>query len=356
VPRPRVFWPSVLSWFLPGLVQGRLGRRGAMLGFAVGHLVAVPGMLLSVWFMAGFLLTSFGSMVDGWRRGWRWVPPETNLPVAVEGNRAVLGPRQLTAIAVALGIASLIATGALLQSFKIPSSSMYPTLEIGDHILVDKLTPRIGTIGRGDLIVFDQPCQPERAYTSRVIAVGGDTVEVRCSVVHINGKPLASELVDAMCTYQDYDDYADTARGLESHWFTRECSRYRETLDGHSFDVFYDRERPERDRARGAEQAAQPDPRDFPIHAAPPSCISNGDPASAPNAAQATGKIVDTRDGAGACELQRHFEVPPGSLFVMGDNRYNSNDSRFWGVVPVGLVIGRIIGAYWPLGRAGAIR
>ena len=54
------------------------------------------------------------------------------------------------------------------------------------------------------------------------------------------------------------------------------------------------------------------------------------------------------------CRPHMHFVVPADSLFVMGDNRNNSNDSRYWGVVPANLVVGRLIGIWLPLNRFGA--
>ncbi len=242
------------------------------------------------------------------------------------------------------GVESLLVTLALalslkafvIEAFKIPSSSMYPTLEIGDHIFVNKFiygiripwtTTKIVDFGgpsRGDVIVFMQPCTPERDYIKRVVALPGDTVEVRCSVVWVNGKPIPEELVDANCSYMDKPE--------GGRWHEMQCSRYRETVNGHSYETFQSALRPQ--------QTPMPDGKDFPSpDAPPPSCVADGQP-PAPN--QLLGRVEpSTSDRTDQCAPFLHYVVPPGHIFAMGDNRANSNDSRFWGAVPIENIKGK---------------
>jgi signal peptidase I len=59
--------------------------------------------------------------------------------------------------------------------------------------------------------------------------------------------------------------------------------------------------------------------------------------------------------GGSGCDFPRAIRVPAGSVFLLGDNRGGSLDSRFWGPVPVSWVIGEAVAGYWPPRRAGAI-
>src|SRR6185436_3146307 len=86
----------------------------------------------------------------------------------------------------------------------------------------------------GDIIVFRQPCEPDRDYVKRVVAIAGDKIEQRCHVLYLNGKPIEAKLVNANDTYTDYDEYEGS--------FVREVSRYRETIGDHTFDFFQRRE------------------------------------------------------------------------------------------------------------------
>ncbi|MCL2341176.1 MAG: signal peptidase I [Proteobacteria bacterium] len=105
------------------------------------------------------------------------------------------------AIVVAL-LAALFIRTFIVQAFKIPSGSMLPTLQIGDHLLVNKFIYGIKMPFTGatlipitepkpnDIIVFEYPKDPELDYIKRVIAVAGDIVEIRDKKIFINGKPF----------------------------------------------------------------------------------------------------------------------------------------------------------------------
>jgi signal peptidase I len=94
------------------------------------------------------------------------------------------------ALIVAVLLALVIRT-FVVQAFKIPSGSMIPTLDIGDHILVNKFIYDFTTPQRGDVIVFKYPQDESRDFIKRVIGLPGDTLEIRGRQVFINGKPLA---------------------------------------------------------------------------------------------------------------------------------------------------------------------
>lgn len=93
------------------------------------------------------------------------------------------------ALIIAVLLALVIRT-FVVQAFKIPSGSMLPTLQIGDHILVNKFLYYFQPIQRGDIIVFKFPQDETRDFIKRVIGMPGDTVEVRGKQVLINGAPL----------------------------------------------------------------------------------------------------------------------------------------------------------------------
>ncbi|HEX9444319.1 MAG TPA: signal peptidase I, partial [Candidatus Binatia bacterium] len=105
------------------------------------------------------------------------------------------------AIGMALLLALFIRT-FIVQAFKIPSGSMIPTLQIGDHILVNKLAYGVRLPGwghyvaqfktpeRGDVVVFIFPEDRTKDFIKRVVGVAGDTVEIRQKKIFINGKPI----------------------------------------------------------------------------------------------------------------------------------------------------------------------
>jgi signal peptidase I len=92
---------------------------------------------------------------------------------------------------------ALTAQAFLVQAFWIPSPSMTPTLEVGDRVLVNKLSYRAHDVRRGDLVVFERPPQASsgaegeiKDLIKRVVAVGGDTLEGHDGDVYVNGERI----------------------------------------------------------------------------------------------------------------------------------------------------------------------
>ena len=301
-------------------------------------------------------------------------------------------------IGVALVIALLL-RAFVVEAFKIPSASMVPTMEIGDFIFVNKVLygvhipytdvkffelrkPR-----RGEVIVFKQPCTPERDFIKRIVAVGGDKVEVRCDNLYVNQQLVPETLVDPECTFWNVPEGS-------SAWHTDRCSHYKTTIGEHEAAVFHERDRPVEaaaqamgwaaywDQYRRDRIAAGVSPEDveferaqqlaevFPgfgastaegnaqSHEFPLSGID--DRSATPGCSgrmfnpRAVGKIVRTADEpdrlAPTCTPRQYYVVPEGYVFAMGDNRNNSNDSRWWGPVPLENIKGKAIFIWLSMG------
>ena len=98
----------------------------------------------------------------------------------------------IEAIVVAVLLALIIRT-FVIQAFKIPSGSMLETLQIGDHVLVNKFIFTFTDPERGDIIVFKFPKDKTRDFIKRIIGLPGETIEIKNRVVFINGKPLSED-------------------------------------------------------------------------------------------------------------------------------------------------------------------
>jgi signal peptidase I len=157
---------------------------------------------------------------------------------------------------------------------------MYPTIEGGDHVMTSRI---LGTLHRGDLIVFDYPLDPTKRYLKRIVALGGDTIEIRQGQIILNGKPVERLASDQSC-------------GV----YEKKCTIRQETLDGKTYRV-----------------ALLND--DIPVD----------------RSSREFGPVT----------------IPEGRVFVLGDNRDNSADSRYWGNVPVELITAKPKFVYWPWSR-----
>jgi signal peptidase I len=186
----------------------------------------------------------------------------------------------------------------VVEPFKIPSGSMVPTLLVGDFILVNKYEyglrlPISNTkltegkpLTRGDVVVFRYPKDESVDYIKRVIGLPGDTVAYENKTLTINGKPVPET---------PQPDYFDDER-------IGYAKQFIEDLDGRKNAILNNPQVPP--FVIGAD--------DFPNR---DNCVYNAQGVTC--------------------------KVPPGHYFMMGDNRDNSADSRYWGFVPDNNIVGR---------------
>lgn len=116
-------------------------------------------------------------------------------------SKVARGLLEWAGIILAALVAAFLIKTFLIQAFYIPSGSMENTLEIGDRVLVNKLSYKLHDVHRGDIVVFERPSAPSSApvikdLIKRVIGVSGDTVEGRDGRVYVNGKAIAEPYLD----------------------------------------------------------------------------------------------------------------------------------------------------------------
>lgn len=172
---------------------------------------------------------------------------------ADDARHAVRNMVEWISIIVGALVVALLVKTFLIQAFFIPSLSMYPTLDKGDRVLVNKVSYRVHDIHRGDVIVFERPPgQPQseiKDLIKRVVGLPGETIESRDGIVYIGGQRLEESYLE---------------------------------------------------------------------------------------------------DGVTTTNLRRRV-IPAGHVFVMGDNRDDSADSRVFGPIDEDLVVGRAFIRVWPL-------
>jgi signal peptidase I len=186
-------------------------------------------------------------------------------------------------VAVALALA-LTVQWLLVKPYRIPSGSMEPTLAIGQRVLVERVSHRLGGDPKvGDIVTFHPPA-------------GADELPPRCGATPADGQPCPLPTPQ-----RSTQTFIKRVVGVAGDRIA--------VVGGH--------------------------------------VVRNGQPARE--------SFTAPCGGGQACDLPRTVTVPRGEVFLMGDNRGASDDSRFWGPVPIGWVIGKAFATYWPPNRIGTL-
>ncbi len=189
-------------------------------------------------------------------------------------------------------VAALLIRFFVFESFRVPTGSMVPTIYIGDMLFVNKyiygLRPPftkshffpLKKAERGEVVVFSFPLDPSINFVKRVVGLPGDTVRLDGRKITVNGAEIGRKFVREF-------------KYIQTDGSERICDLYEETnLGGVKYPVLYSKTEP-----------------------------------------------FETARGCRLCNSE--FTVPDGMMFVMGDNRDNSSDSRYWGFVPMENLKGR---------------
>ena len=187
--------------------------------------------------------------------------------------------------------------------YKVPTASMEPTIKVGDRLIAWKLSYDLkipftdyalftwAKPKRGDIIVFKYPGDPSIDYVKRIVAIEGDQLQIIDDVLYINGEA------------QNRTDHNQDRSVLNDiHDFKDSKILFRENLSGKEHWVMH----------------------------------------SIPSKRSYSNKFWPS------ISSETH-KIPPGSVFCMGDNRDNSNDSRVWGEVPLSSVRGKALFVLWSM-------
>jgi signal peptidase I len=202
----------------------------------------------------------------------------------------------LVTVVVAIGLALLI-QAFVVKPYKIPSGSMIPTLSIGQRILVNRLDRHPGL---GQIVVFHPP-------------VGAEDFGHECGDTQQGPDSGGTQACD---------------KAVPEEWTSETFVKRVVGLPGDHLKII-----------RGI-------------------VYRNGKPEklayTTPQADAAFGYVsCDNTSTNGECNLPKPITVPAGEYYMMGDNRGNSDDSRYWGPVPQKWIIGEAFATYWPIDKIG---
>lgn len=215
-------------------------------------------------------------------------------------------------VIVALLLAFLI-QWLLVKPYKIPSGSMLQTLDIGQRVLVNRVEGRFGSPERGDILVFSPP---PGANAARCGIESGDTYGAEnLEYIGIPDAELALDIGNAPIM-----PCPQAADGAEPQAFIKRVVG----MPGDRLKVIK------------GEAYINDKKLDEPYINPEDSC-------------------ADPETFRPGCTFSENITIQPGHFFMMGDNRNNSDDSRFWGPIPEKNIVGEAFGTYWPPNRIGGL-
>ncbi len=165
-------------------------------------------------------------------------------------------------VAIVVGLVWFLRT-FIFQAYEIPSGSMEDTIMTGDMVFSEKISYYLDDPKQGDIVTFKDPELPSRTLIKRVIATGGQTVDLKDGSVYVDGKRLSEPYTNGQMSYPLTSAYGKT--------------------------------------------------------------------------------------------ITYPYKVPDNEIWVMGDNRENSQDSRYFGSVPISTVTGKAVFKYWPINSIGML-
>ncbi|MBJ7353619.1 MAG: signal peptidase I [Thermoleophilaceae bacterium] len=241
-------------------------------------------------------------------------PPPGSTESAPEKKQ--LNPVAETAVIVAAALVfAFLIQWLLVKPYKIPSPSMVPTLETGQRVLVNRIEGRFGTPSRGDVVVFHPPpgANEQRCGIQSGEKFGPPPGQTYVGVPDLEDLP--SQTDDA-----SYMACPVATAGTQKQAFIKRVvgmpgDRFK-IIKGHAYVNGKMLNEPYINRLQSCD-----DPSNFTL----------------------------------SCTYSREFTIPPGKYFMMGDNRNNSDDSRFWGPIPKSSMVGEAFATYWPINRIGGL-
>jgi signal peptidase I len=229
--------------------------------------------------------------------------------------------------AVVTFVMALFGMTFIVQAVKVPTGSMKNTIYIGDHLLVNKFLfgPEDGiklpilpdrNIKRGDVIVFKYPRGPETNYVKRVIGLPGDMIEYNPEThrVFINGEELPEHRIRAF--YQDSNSPDPLEQNADEG-----------APPGSWYTVYY-----QHDNDTGSDAT-----------------YAVGQPFRVPRKGDPIPDNIKNSEYRDTYDADHDGRYDADQYFCMGDNRDNSEDSRYWGTVPRSNVVGHAMFVYWSI-------